>query len=81
VGEIKNLREENQMLKRALERDPDSETHQELIRVKSERDKLKTEIGKDIDSLHFQYKSCLEFQEELNSYIQKYLESSQKEVE
>ena len=39
-----------------------------------ERDSLKKEIGDSLDSLTHQYKSSLEFTEELRVYIKEYLE-------
>ena len=44
-----------------------------------ERDSLKKEIGDSLDSLTHQYKSSLEFTEELRVYIKEYLEKDMTE--
>lgn len=48
-----------------------------------ERDSLKKEIGDSLDSLTHQYKSSLEFTEELRVYIKEYLEKdmTEKQIE
>lgn len=44
-----------------------------------ERDSLKKEIGDSLDSFTHQYKSSLEFTEELRVYIKEYLEKDMTE--
>jgi len=46
--------------------------------LSKENEKLKTELGDSLESLTHQYRSGLEFMEELRTYIKEYVEKEEK---
>ncbi len=75
--EFQNLRKEIEALK--SHEDPKSALlFSEKEALQSECEKLKIELGDSLDSLSHQYRSSLEFMDELRAYIKEYIEREEQ---
>jgi uncharacterized protein YktB (UPF0637 family) len=75
--EVEQLHEEIKLLKEQLESNPiTAKIYSENEQLLNERDSLKKEVEETIDSITHQYKSSIEFTDELRNYVKEYLEKA-----
>jgi hypothetical protein len=80
--EIKNTREEVRVLKEKLaQKTSPSVLIEEIKRLQIEKQDLEKQVGNSSTSIHYQFKNCLEFTEDLNAYIKRYLETRELDNE
>jgi hypothetical protein len=74
LKEIESLKKENELLK-SKDQDPQtSKLFAEKESLLADNEKLKLEVTDSVESLSHQYRSSLEFTDELREYIKEYIE-------
>lgn len=76
--ELEQKIQEIEALKQEIESNPKTaKLFVENEQLKKERDELKNNLSQSKDSLHSQYRSAIEFVQELNNYIKAYIEKEE----